>query len=235
MKRLLSTLACVLWLGAAPVAAATCQPAADALIEQGQEAVKKERYKEALAPFEEALRLCRAAQDPRGISTSLLAYGQLMHFLHRYADGEAALLEGLALRQQIDSGPNPDGDPERESMYFPAELMYLYREWSRYDLAWEWGDKALQAKAKLAGIDSSSYGTTLSNVSGIALATREYARGLPYARQAMDIWERTSGLPPSACRSPTATWACWRPARACAWWSTTAARPRSMPASCTCP
>jgi len=194
VKRLLRTLACAAWLCAAPVAAAgTCQPAADALIEQGQEAVKKERYKEALAPYEEALRLCRAAGDERGLSTSLLAYGQLMHFLNRYADGEAALLEGLALRQRIDSGPNPDGDPERERMYFPAELMYLYREWSRYDLAWEWGDKALQAKAKLAGIDSSSYGTTLSNVSGIALATREYARGLPYARQAMDIWERTSG------------------------------------------
>lgn len=189
----LRALACAAWLCAAPFAAAGCQPAADALIEQGREAARKERYQDALAPYEQALRLCREASDERGISSSLLGYGQALTLLHRYAESEAALLEGWALRQKIDSGPHPDGDPERERMYFPAELMYLYRQWSRYDLAWEWGEKTLQAKAKLAGTDSSSYGTTLSNVSGIALATREYARGLPYARQAMDIWERTSG------------------------------------------
>jgi hypothetical protein len=180
----------------APAAASTinsCQPAAEELIEVGAQAVKRERYGEALAPIEQALRLCRDAADQRGISASLLAYGQLLDLLHRYADSEAALLEGWALRQHIDSSPQADGDPDRERMYYPAELMYLYRQWSRYDLAWEWGEQALRAKAQLAGTGSSSYGTTLSNLSGIALSTRDYARGLPYARQAMDIWERTSG------------------------------------------
>ena len=170
-----------------------CQPAAGALLEQGEQAVKHERHQDAIAPFEAALRLCRAAADTRGMSAILLAYGAALDALHRYAESESALLEGWALRQQIDSGPLADGDPDRERMYYPAELMYLYRQWSRYDLAWEWGEKALQAKARVAGTDSSSYGTTLSNMSGIAMVTRDYARGLPYARQAMDIWERTSG------------------------------------------
>jgi CHAT domain-containing protein len=178
---------------AVPAAAAGCQPAAGELIKLGAQAVDKGRPQEAIAPFEQALRLCRAAADRRGISASLLEYGSVLHLLNRYAESESALLEGWALRQQIDSGPSPDGDPEREGMYYPAELMYLYRQWSRYDLAWEWGEKALRAKAQLVGTASSSYGTSLSNMSGIALVTRDYARGLPYAREAMDIWERTSG------------------------------------------
>ena len=200
MKRRL--LAWAAWLcvatGAAPAMAqdgspADCRPAADALIEQGAQAVKKERQQDALAPLEQALRLCRAAGDRRGISAALLEYGPALMALNRYADSEAALLEGRALRQAIDDGPAPDGDPDRERMYYPAELMYLYRQWSRYDLAWEWGEKALRAKAQLVGTAASAYGTTLSNLSGIAVVTRDYARGLPYARQAMDIWERTSG------------------------------------------
>jgi CHAT domain-containing protein len=170
-----------------------CQPAAAELIEAGMQAVEKERYQEAIPPLEQALRLCRAAGDQIGISASLLAYGQTLHFLNRYDEGESVLLEGWALRQKIDSGPAPDGDPDRERMYYPAELMYLYRQSSRYDLAWEWGEVALRAKAQLAGTNSISYGTSLSNLSGIALITREYARGLVYARQAMDIWEGTSG------------------------------------------
>lgn len=173
--------------------AAGCRPAATELIKVGAQAVNKGGHQEAVAPFEQALRLCRDAADVGGISAALLEYGSVLHLLNRYAESESALLEGWALRQQIDGGPQPDGDPERERMYYPAELMYLYRQWSRYDLAWEWGEKALRAKAQLVGTTSSSYGTSLSNMSGIALVTRDYARGLPYAREAMDIWERTSG------------------------------------------
>lgn len=178
----------------APAAAAdSCQPAATELLDAGSQAVDKERYQDAIAPFEQALRLCRAAGDQRGVSAGLLAYGQALHLLNRYEESEAVLLEGWALRQQIDSGARPDGDPGREHMYYPSELMYLYRQSSRFDLAWEWGEVALRAKAQLVGTGSSSYGTSLSNLSGISLLTRDYARGLVYARQAMDIWERTSG------------------------------------------
>lgn len=178
---------------AAPVPVAGCRPAATELIKVGAQAVNKGRHQDAVAPFEQALRLCRDAADAGGMSAALLEYGSVLHLLNRYAESESALLEGWALRQQIDASPQPDGDPDRERMYYPAELMYLYRQWSRYDLAWEWGEKALRAKAQLVGTTSSSYGTSLSNMSGIALVTRDYARGLPYAREAMDIWERTSG------------------------------------------
>ena len=177
---------------AAPADAGSCQPAADALIDVGEQAFDKERYPEAIASYEQALRLCRAARDQQGISASLLRYGKTLHHVHRYTESESALLEGWALRQQLGTAPHP-GDPDREAMYYPAELMYLYRQWSRYDLAWEWGEKALQAKGRLIGTKASSYGTSLSNMSGIALVTRDYARGLPYAREAMDIWEGTSG------------------------------------------
>ncbi len=176
-----------------PVPAAGCRDATAELIKVGAQAVNQGRHQDAVAPFEQALRLCRAAADHGGISAALLEYGSVLQLLNRYAESESALLEGWTLRQRIDSGPQPDGDPDRERMYYPAELMYLYRQWSRYDLAWEWGEKALRAKAQLAGTASSSYGTSLSNMSGIALVTRDYARGLPYAREAMDIWERTSG------------------------------------------
>ena len=176
----------------APALAASCQPAADALIDVGEQDFNKGRYAEALASYEQALRLCREAADQHGISASLLRVGKALHHVHRFADSEAALLEGWALRQRLSSGAQPD-DPYRERMYYPSELMYLYRQWSRYDLAWKWGDEALRVKGQLAGVKSSSYGTTLSNVSGIAIVTRDYARGLPYAREAMDIWEGTSG------------------------------------------
>ena len=176
----------------APALAASCQPAADALIESGEADVIKGRHAQAIALFEQALRLCREAADEHGVSASLLRLGSTLHHVHRFADSEAALLEGWALRQRLSSGAQPD-DPYRERMYYPAELMYLYRQWSRYDLAWKWGDEALRMKGQLAGVKSSSYGTTLSNVSGIAMITRDYARGLPYAREAMDIWEGTSG------------------------------------------
>ena len=183
--------------GALPAGAAaaggTCMPAADKLIDAGTKAVDAERYQDAIAPLEQALALCRAAGDASGISASLLGYGQALQLSNRYPESEAALLEGWALRQRIDSGPAPDGDPGHERMYYPSELMYLYRQWSRFDLAWEWGDVALRAKAQIVGTQSVSYGTSLSNMSGIALSTRDYARALPYARQAMDIWERTSG------------------------------------------
>ena len=178
---------------AVPSIAASCRPAADELVKLGAQSVNAGRHQDAVAPFEQALRLCRMAADRRGISAVLLEYGSVLQLLNRFAESESALLEGWTLRQQIDSGPTPDGDPDRERMYYPAELMYLYRQWSRYDLAWEWGEKALRAKAQLVGTAASSYGTTLSNMSGIALVTRDYARGLPYAREAMDIWERTSG------------------------------------------
>jgi CHAT domain-containing protein len=184
---------------ATPVAAAaiasagSCQPAADKLIEAASQLVDKERYQEAVMPYAQALSLCRAAGDQRGISASLLGYGQTLDLLNRYAESEAVLLEGWALRQQIDGGATPDGDPDRERMHYPAELMYLYRQSSRFDLAWQWGEVALRAKAQLVGTNTVSYGTSLSNLSGISLLTRDYARGLVYARQGMDTWERTSG------------------------------------------
>lgn len=194
-------LAIALWMALAAAAlpasaqapGGRCITDAAALLGAGSDAVDKEHYQDAIAPFEQALRLCRAANDPVRISAALLGYGQALHFLNRYADSESALLEGQALRARIDAEADPDGDPEHERMHYPAELMYLYRQWSRFDLAWKWGEIALQAKAQLIGINTVSYGTSLSNLSGIALLTREYARGLPYAQQAMDIWERTSG------------------------------------------
>lgn len=171
----------------------TCMPAAQALIDAGTAAVDAGRYQDGIAPLEQALGMCRSAGDLAGISASLLGYGQALQLLNRYPESEAALLEGWALRQRIDSGSAPDGDPGHERMYYPAELMYLYRQWSRFDLAWTWGEAALRAKAQIVGTNSVSYGTSLSNMSGIALMTRDYARALPYARQAMDTWERTSG------------------------------------------
>jgi CHAT domain-containing protein len=180
----------------APGAGATtgiCQPAADELLAIGDKAFGEERYQDAIPSFEEALRLCRAAGDVRGVSAALLEYGQTVHHLNRYADSEAALLEGWALRQKIDSSATPDGDPDREGVHYPAELMYLYRQSSRFDLAWQWGEIALRVKAKSEGTRTSSYGTLLSNLSGITLMTRDYARGLVYAKEAMDIWEHTSG------------------------------------------
>jgi CHAT domain-containing protein len=177
----------------AGAASGSCQPAADELLEIGEKAAKQENYPDAVSSFEQALRLCRAAGDQRGISSSLLEYGQTLHYLNRYADSEAALLEGWALRQKIDSSATPDGDPDREGVHYPAELMYLYRQSSRFDLAWQWGETALRVKAKSEGTRTSSYGTLLSNLSGITLMTRDYARGLVYAKEAMDIWEHTSG------------------------------------------
>ncbi|MYN27259.1 CHAT domain-containing tetratricopeptide repeat protein [Duganella levis] len=171
----------------------SCHPAADELLAKGDKAFGEERYQDAIPSFEEALRLCRAAGDVRGISAALLEYGQTVHHLNRYADSEAALLEGWALRQKIDSSATPDGDPDREGVHYPAELMYLYRQSSRFDLAWQWGEIALRVKAKSEGTRTSSYGTLLSNLSGITLMTRDYARGLVYAKEAMDIWEHTSG------------------------------------------
>ncbi|MYM75987.1 CHAT domain-containing protein [Duganella sp. FT134W] len=210
MKRRL--LACAAWLyvlaAGSPVAAQTaipvmapsaapatgsCQPAAGELLAIGDKAFEQERYQDAVSSFEQALRLCRAAGDMRGISAALLEYGQTVHHLNRYADSEAALLEGWALRQKIDSSATPDGDPDREGVHYPAELMYLYRQSSRFDLAWQWGEIALRVKAKSEGTRTSSYGTLLSNLSGITLMTRDYARGLVYAKEAMDIWEHTSG------------------------------------------
>ncbi|WP_166455338.1 CHAT domain-containing tetratricopeptide repeat protein [Duganella alba] len=195
MKRVLTWAAwlCVAGALSAPAVAGTCQPAAGELIALGTKASDKENYQEALPSFEQALRLCREAGDQGGIADSLLAYGQTLDMLNRYADSEAALLEGWALRQQIDNSATPDGDPGHQRMYYPAELMYLYRQSSRFDKAWEWGDVALRAKAQIIGTNTVSYGTSLSNLSGISLLTREYDRGLVYARQAMDTWERTSG------------------------------------------
>lgn len=192
MKRILLALPFLL-APAAGMAQGTCRPGATVLIDKGNAATDKERYHEAEPLFAEALRQCRAAGDPGGISASLLGYGQTLDVLNRYAESEKVLLEGWALRQQIDGGAHPDGDPGHERMYYPSELMYLYRQSSRFDLAWQWGEVALKAKAQVVGATSSAYGTTLSNMSGIALLTREYARGLQYAKQAMDIWEKTSG------------------------------------------
>jgi len=194
-------LAMALWIGlataavpaSAQLAAGSCMPEAEALLDAGSSAMDKEHYKDAIAPLEQAVRLCRAANDPANLSGALLEYGKLLDQLNRYAESEAILLEGQALRARIDAGPAPDGDPDHQSMHYAAEMNYLYRQWGRYDLAWKWGDIALAQKAKLIGTNTVSYGTSLSNLSGIALITREYARGLPYAQQAMDTWERTSG------------------------------------------
>ena len=186
MKRLL----CMLLL-AAPVtaiAAGGCQATIAPWLAQANDASAAEQPAVSLPLFVRAVDTCRAAGDRAGLASGLLGLGQSLQMLNRYADSEQALLEGWAIRQQLD-----DGDPRRENMYYPAELMYLYRQWSHFEQAWQWGDIALAAKARLIGKDSVSYGTSLSNLSGVALQTREYARGLPYARQAMDTWERTSG------------------------------------------
>lgn len=188
MKRWLFVL-----LLAAPVtamAADSCQATVAPWLAQANDASAAEQPAVSLPLFERAVAACRAAGDQAGLATGLLGLGQSLQMLHRHADSEQALLEGWAIRQQLNER---DGDPRRESMYYPAELMYLYRQWSRFELAWQWGDVALAAKARLIGKDTVSYGTSLSNLSGVALQTREYARGLPYAQQAMETWERTSG------------------------------------------
>ena len=188
MKRWLFVL-----LLAAPVtamAADSCQATVAPWLAQANDASEAEQPAVSLPLFERAVAACRAAGDQAGLATGLLGLGQSLQMLHRHADSEQALLEGWAIRQQLNER---DGDPRRESMYYPAELMYLYRQWSRFELAWQWGDVALAAKARLIGKDTVSYGTSLSNLSGVALQTREYARGLPYAQQAMETWERTSG------------------------------------------
>ncbi|OBV36551.1 CHAT domain-containing tetratricopeptide repeat protein [Janthinobacterium psychrotolerans] len=188
MKRLLLAL-----LLAGPVtamAAGSCRATIAPWLDKGNDASAAEQPAVALPLFRQALAACRQAGDQAGMASSLLGLGQSLQMLHRYADSEQALLEGWAIRQKLGDG---DADPGRENMYYPSELMYLYRQWSRFELAWQWGDIALAAKARLIGKDTVSYGTSLSNLSGVALQTREYARGLPYARQAMDTWERTSG------------------------------------------
>ena len=191
MKRLLLALllACPMTAMAA-TAADSCRAAIAPWLAQANDANAAERPAVSLPLFERAASTCRQAGDQAGVASSLLGLGQSLQMLNRYADSEQALLEGWAIRQRLGDG---DGDPGREAMYYPSELMYLYRQWSRFELAWQWGDIALAAKARLIGKDTVSYGTSLSNLSGVALQTKEYARGLPYARQAMDTWERTSG------------------------------------------
>lgn len=186
MKRLL----CMALLAApmTAMAAGGCQSTIAPWLAQANDANAAGQAAVSLPLFDRAVAACRAAGDRAGLASGLLGLGQSLQMLNRYGDSEQALLEGWAIRQQLD-----DGDPQRESMYYPAELMYLYRQWSHFEQAWQWGDIALAAKARLIGKDTVSYGTSLSNLSGVALQTREYARGLPYARQAMDTWERTSG------------------------------------------
>ncbi|MBG6219432.1 MULTISPECIES: CHAT domain-containing tetratricopeptide repeat protein [unclassified Janthinobacterium] len=188
MKRLILglLLAASAWLQTA--SADTCQAVIAPWLAQANDANDKEQPAVSLPLFQRSVAACRAAHDRAGIATGLLGVGQSLHMLNRYAESELALLEGWAIRQALD-----DGDPRRESMYYPSELMYLYRQWSRFDLAWQWGDVALAAKARLIGKDTVAYGTSLSNLSGVALQTKEYARGLPYAQLAMQTWARTSG------------------------------------------
>lgn len=186
MKRLL--LALLLACPMTAMADGSCQATIAPWLAQANDANAAEQPAVSLPLFQRALEACRQAGDQAGVASSLLGVGQSLHMLNRYTDSEQALLEGWAIRQRLD-----DGDPGREAMYYPSELMYLYRQWSRFELAWQWGDIALAAKARLIGKDTVSYGTSLSNLSGVALQTREYARGLPYAQQAMDTWERTSG------------------------------------------
>ena len=188
MKRLL--LALLLACPVTAMAAGSCQATIAPWLEKGNDASAAEQPAVALPLFQQALAACRAAGDQAGMASSLLGLGQSLQMLNRYADSEQVLLEGWAIRQKLG---DDDADPGRENMYYPSELMYLYRQWSRFELAWQWGDIALAAKARLIGKDTVSYGTSLSNLSGVALQTREYARGLPYARQAMDTWQRTSG------------------------------------------
>jgi len=188
MKRL--WLALLLAFPMTAMATESCRAAIAPWLAQANDANAAEQPAVSLPLFQRAVDTCRAAGDQAGMASSLLGLGQSLQMLNRYADSEQALLEGWAIRQRIGDG---DGDPDRESMYYPSELMYLYRQWSRFELAWQWGDIALAAKARLIGKDTVSYGTSLSNLSGVALQTREYARGLPYARQAMDTWQRTSG------------------------------------------
>jgi len=192
MKRLALCFALFLLL-AVPVllntaAAATCLPAVTSWLDAANDAIKDEQPARALPLFERSVQACRAANDQAGLASGLLGLGQSLQLLDRYAESEQALLEGWAIRQTLN-----DADPGHENMYYPAELMYLYRQWSRFELAWQWGDTALAAKAKIIGKDTVSYGTSLSNLSGVALQTKEYARGLPYARLAMETWARTSG------------------------------------------
>ncbi|MGK5024289.1 CHAT domain-containing protein [Janthinobacterium sp. RB2R34] len=188
MKRLL--LALMLAWPMSSMAADSCRATIAPWLAQANDANAAEQPAVSLPLFERSLQACRQAGDQAGVASSLLGLGQSLQMLHRYADSEQALLEGWAIRQKIGDG---DADPGRENMYYPSELMYLYRQWSRFELAWQWGDIALAAKARLIGKDTVSYGTSLSNLSGVALQTKEYARGLPYAQQAMDTWQRTSG------------------------------------------
>ncbi|WP_193315651.1 CHAT domain-containing tetratricopeptide repeat protein [Janthinobacterium aquaticum] len=179
-------LATPLWLQAAPEA--SCRSTITPWLEEGNRAAAQEQPALALALFERSAQLCRERNDRAGLASSLMGVGQSLQMLNRYAESESRLLEGWAIRQTLD-----DGDPDQEVMYYPSELMYLYRQWSHFEQAWQWGEVALAAKARLIGKNTVSYGTSLSNISGIALQTKEYARGLVYARQAMDTWAATSG------------------------------------------
>ena len=191
MKRLLLALLLAWPMTAiAAMADGSCRATIAPWLAQANDANAAEQPALSLPLFQRAVDTCRAAGDQAGVASSLLGVGQSLHMLNRYTDSEQALLEGWAIRQRLG---DDDADPGRENMYYPSELMYLYRQWSRFELAWQWGDIALAAKARLIGKDTVSYGTSLSNLSGVALQTKEYARGLPYARQAMDTWERTSG------------------------------------------
>ena len=187
-RLLLSAFAILVASGAS--AAGECMATVGPSFKQGHILFKKHKFDDALPLFEQGLAACRAAGDRSGISAGLFGYGQTLYMLNRFGESEKALLEGWAIRQSLKDG---DGDPDSELLVYPNELMYLYRQWGRFEKAWQWGDFALEAKARKNGSQTDSYATGASNLSGVALQTKEFARGLPYARKGMEVWRQISG------------------------------------------
>ena len=169
-------------------AAEGCMTAVAPAMKEGHALFKKQKFHEALPLFKQSLDACRAAGDRSGISAGLFGYGHTLYMINRFEESEKLLLEGWAIRQSLN-----DGDPDDELLIYPNELMYLYRQWGRFDLAWQWGEFALKAKARTNGTDTDSYAIGASNLSGVALQTKEYARGLPFAMQGMEIWKKIAG------------------------------------------
>lgn len=186
-KRTLCSLILVL-ITAPAMATSGCMGAVAPAMKQGHQLFKQEKFIEALPLFKQSLDTCRAANDRSGISAGLFGYGHTLYMINRFEESEKALLEGWSIRQTLN-----DGDPDNELLIYPNELMYLYRQWGRFDLAWQWGEFSLAAKARVNGAETNSYAIGASNLSGVALQTKDYARGLPYAMQGMNIWNKLSG------------------------------------------
>ena len=185
----LTALSCLAMLAPpAANAAGDCMTSVGAAFKQGHVLFKKHNFDAALPMFANGLATCRAAGDRVGISAGLFGYGQTLTMLNRFEESEKALLEGWTIRQTL-----TDADPDDELLIYPNEFMYLYRQWGKFEKAWQWGDLALAGKARKNGTETDSYATGASNLSGVALQTKEYARGLVYARLGMEVWRKIAG------------------------------------------